>query len=206
MTIACYCRVSTSWSESSQRREIQQWLSRSRINPGSVHWFVDKQESQPSFNELEQLLSDVSRGSVRTVVVCDLDRLSCSFHRGIETIVTLLQHGARLVATSQQVDIDGRVATSTASLVRAISAMECSIHREKFMRGVHAAKAKGVYKGRKRGAVKAGVDPQRAIELKAAGLTFRQISQELGISSRTAMRYLKSHKTAPSGLPDTTSA
>ena len=54
--------------------------------------------------------------------------------------------------------------------------------------GIAAAKARGAYKGREPGARKAS--PQRAKDLRAQGLQVREIAAALGVSERTAARYL----------------
>jgi hypothetical protein len=50
------------------------------------------------------------------------------------------------------------------------------------------AKERGVYRGRRRGTTKA--PPRRALQLRGRRLTVREIATALGVSRRTALRYL----------------
>lgn len=193
MTVAVYVRVSTvSQNEAGQRREIMKWLAGNGVDPASVNWYVDKESgetlSRPNF---EQLQRDIFNGAIKTVVVYKLDRLSRSIQDGINTLCSWCQKGVRVVAVSQQIDFSGTVGQMIASVLFAVAQLETETRRERQAAGVAAAKEKGVYTGRKRGAVKAGVNPAEAIRLKELGLKQDQIAKSMGVSVRTVARYLK---------------
>ena len=61
--------------------------------------------------------------------------------------------------------------------------MEQETRRERQAAGIEAAKERGVYKGRKIGTTKAA--PQRAMNLKAIGLSNVEIANVLGVSRMT---------------------
>ena len=198
MTIACYCRVSpNSKSESAQRREINKWLVDHRINQ-PVHWFVERHGEELS--ELRQLRSDIANGAIRTIIVCSVDRLSLSFSDGVAVLSGLLEQGIRVVATSQKIDIDGKANPSAANLVTAVSQMAFELHREKHIAGIAAAKERGAFKGRKKGALKSSNGPAAVAELRATGMTYNAICQRLGLSKPTAIRYFKIAKSTPLGI------
>jgi DNA invertase Pin-like site-specific DNA recombinase len=75
-----------------------------------------------------------------------------------------------------------------AGVLFAIAEIELQHTRERQAAGIAAAKKKGVYKGREKGATKA--KPRRAKELKGQGLSAPEIAQVMGISERTVRRYL----------------
>jgi len=60
--------------------------------------------------------------------------------------------------------------------------------RERRAAGIAAAKKRGVYKGREKGATKARL--HRAKELKNQGLSALEIARAMNISERTVRRYL----------------
>ena len=62
------------------------------------------------------------------------------------------------------------------------------IRRERQTAGIQVARKKGSYKGRKKGTTKS--KPDRAKELRDKGLKVAEIAQALGVSERTAFRYL----------------
>lgn len=187
MTVACYCRVSPNGpSEATQRREIKRWLADERISPSTVLWFVDKHES--SFSELNQLRADVSNGVVKTVAVFSLDRFGKLFQHCTHVLSIICESDIRIVVTSQNLDIRG--GSNIASFVRAIAQMEVDLRREQQTTGILAGKKRGVFKGRKPGALKAGVNPSQAAELRAKGLTYNAIAEQMGVSQKTVVRYL----------------
>ena len=77
-----------------------------------------------------------------------------------------------------------------ASVLFAIAEIEREQTRERQAAGIEVAKAKGIYKGRKKGTTKA--KPKRAKELQAQGLKPPEIAKALGITDRTVFRYLSS--------------
>jgi DNA invertase Pin-like site-specific DNA recombinase len=192
MTTAVYIRVSTvGQNEAGQKREIQRWLTGNGIDPGSVRWFIDKESGdklqRPAFEELQ---SAIFNGEVRSVVVWKLDRLSRKIRDGINTLCDWCDRGLRVVSVTQQIDFNGTVGKMIASVLFAVAEMEQETRRERQAVGIAAAKERGIYSGRKAGTTKAM--PARALELRAKGLKVKEIAASLGISERTAKRYLKS--------------
>jgi DNA invertase Pin-like site-specific DNA recombinase len=193
MTVAVYARVSTEGQNlAGQKREIMKWLEGNGINSKHVQWYVDK-ESGETLNrpEFEQLQKDIFNGAIKTVVVYKLDRLSRSLRDGIDVLCDWCKKHIRVVSTSQQIDFTGAIGQMIAAVLFAVAQMETETRRERQAAGIAAAKEKGVYTGRKLGAVKAGVDPDRAMKLREKGLTNKEIAQALGVSVSSVIRYTK---------------
>ena len=195
---AIYVRISdASQNEASQKREIESWLNGNSIDRRNVRWYSDVKcgdsLDRPEFAKLQR---DIFQGLVGTVVVYRLDRLSRSLRDGINTLCDWLDKGIRLVATSQQLDFSGVTGKLIASVLFAISELEQGTRRERQAAGIAAAKENGVYKGRKKGATKKGVDTTRAIELRNNGLKHEEIAQALGVSLSTVRRYLRREREA----------
>lgn len=193
MTVAIYVRVSTaSQNEAGQRREIMKWLAGNGVDKGSVHWYVDKESgdtlNRPNF---EQLQKDVFAGVVKTIVVYKLDRISRSLRDGIGTLCDWCERGIRVVSVTQQIDFTGTVGKLIASVLFAVAQMEQETRRERQNAGIAAAKERGIYTGRKPGAVKAGVNPDEAIKLREKGLSKPQIARAMGVSVSSVDRYLR---------------
>jgi DNA invertase Pin-like site-specific DNA recombinase len=196
MTVAVYIRVSTSsLSEAGQMRGITKWLTRKRINPEAVVWYVDN-ESDGTLTrpEFEQLQRDIFNGAIKTVVVYKLDRLSRSLQDGVDTLCSWCKQGIRVVSTSQQIDFTGTIGQLIAAVLSAVAEMEINTRRESQAAGIAVAKEKGIYRGRKKGAVKAGVDVSKASKLIAKGLSIEETAKILGVSARTVYRYLDQTK------------
>jgi len=190
---AIYVRVSTvGQNAEGQKREIERWLNGNSVDRQKVKWYLDKSTgdnlARPAF---ESLQSDVFQGLVGTVVVWKLDRLSRTLRDGINTLCDWLDKGIRVVATSQQLDFSGTVGKLIASVLFAVAELEQSTRRERQTVGIAAAKERGVYKGRSKGCMKAGIDPKRAATLQQQGLTKHEIAKAMGVSLSSVRRYIK---------------
>ncbi len=190
MGIAVYLRTSSDKGQrtDSQRTEIEKYLMQHRLT--DVQWYEDKDASgvtiqRPSFQRLEEA---IFRGEVDTVIVFRLDRLSRSFAEGVAVITKWCNQGIRLIAVTQQIDLNGTVGQLVAGVLFAVAEMEHEAIRERQQAGIEVAKTKGVYRGRKKGTYKASA--QRAKALRAKGLTLQEIAAALGVSRSTIVNYL----------------
>ena len=190
MTTAAYVRVSTvGQNEAGQRRKVREWLKGNGAN--KVRWYVDKATGDNLDRpEFEKLQADIFNGTVKTVVVFKLDRLSRDLADGINTLTNWLEKGVRIVSVTQQLDFSGATGKLAAAVLFAVAEMEQETRRERQAVGIAVAKEKGVYTGRKAGAVKKGVKPARAKQLRKQGLTYPEIAEAMGISQSTVRRYL----------------
>jgi DNA invertase Pin-like site-specific DNA recombinase len=75
-----------------------------------------------------------------------------------------------------------------ASVLFGLAEIESEFRRERQAAGIAVAKERGIYRGRQCGTTKAS--PCRAQELRGRGLTVQEIATALGVSRRTAWRYL----------------
>ncbi len=186
--IGCYVRVSTvGQNEKGQRAEIQRWLTGNGVQ--GVKWYVDRESGdtldRPAFDRLQ---ADVFNGTIQTVVVWKLDRLSRSLRDGIDTLCDWLSRGVRLVSVTQQLDFSGPAGKMIAAVLFAVAEMEQQTRRERQAVGIAVAKANGVYKGRVPGSTKA--DASRASQLRRQGLTDGEIASALNVTRRTVQRYV----------------
>jgi DNA invertase Pin-like site-specific DNA recombinase len=188
--IACYCRVSSARQKTdSQKPEIRRWLDGNRIDPSTVGWFEDKETGKtlkrPAFDRLQKA---VFTGAVTTVVVWKLDRISRGQRDGVNLLADWCERGVRVVAVTQQIDLSGTVGRMVASVLFGLAEIETEYRRERQAAGIAEAKKRGVYRGREHGTTKA--PSRRARELRGRGLTVQEIATALGVSLRTAFRYL----------------
>ena len=187
--VSCYVRVSTvGQNEAGQRREIEQWLEGNGIN--GVRWYVDRASGDNLDRpEFERLQADIFAGTVGTVIVWKLDRLSRTIRDGLSVLCDWCDKGLRIVSTTQQIDLSGTVGKMIAAVLFGVAEMESENRRERQRAGIDAAKERGVYVGRKHGTLKH--DPARAKELRDSGLTLAEVASALGVSRMTVCRYLK---------------
>lgn len=188
--IACYCRVSCHRQKNdSQKAEIERWLKSNEISLSSVQWFEDK-DSGKSIKRLafDRMQQAIFKGAIKTVVVWKLDRISRRQLDGVNLLAGWCERGIRVVAVTQQIDLNGAIGRMIASVMFGLAEIEMEYRRERQAAGIAVAKSKGIYQGRLKGTTKA--KPTRAKELRNRGLTVPEIANALGISQRTVFRYL----------------
>ena len=190
MTIACYCRTSTTRQKNdSQIAEIEKWLAAHGFDAAQVEWFIDQESGKtlkrPAFERLQRAIFS---GQVKTVVVWKLDRLSRRLKDGVNVLADWCEKGIKVVVVTQQIELDGPVGRMIAALLLGLAEIELEYRRERQMAGIEVARKKGVFLGRQQGTTKA--KPERAIELRQRGLKPAEIAQALGTSERTVLRYL----------------
>lgn len=188
--IAAYLRVSTKdQNTGSQKAEINQWRRGNGIRSDAVTWYED-QESGSTLRrpEFERLQADIFAGKVKTVIVWKLDRISRKMRDGMNVLADWTDRGVRVVSVTQQLDLTGIVGRIIASVLFGLAEIDLQNMKDRRRAGVAVAKARGAYKGRQPGARKA--DRYRARELQEKGLKPAEIANALGISERTAFRYL----------------
>lgn len=186
--IAAYIRVSTvGQNERGQRAEIRKWLEGNGHT--DVRYYVDKESGdtldRPAFRRLQ---ADVFKGSIKTVVVWKLDRLSRSIIDGLNVLADWCARGVRVVSVTQQLDFNGTVGKMLAAIFFALGEMEQQTRKERQAVGIALARQEGKYKGRKAGTTKA--DSRRAVQLRKQGLTDDEIASALRVTRRTVQRYL----------------
>jgi DNA invertase Pin-like site-specific DNA recombinase len=149
--VAVYCRVSSFDQEKglrSQERALKEYCANHGFK--NLIWYRDKvtgsKTSRPGFNRMQRAIFD---GKVDTVVCWKLDRLSRSLKDGINTLVTWLENGVRVISITQQLDFSGAVGQMVASVLFAVAAMERENLRENTKRGIAAARARGVKLGKR---------------------------------------------------------
>ncbi len=140
---------------------------------------------RPAFERMQRAIFE---GTVRTVVVWKLDRLSRRQHEGITLLADWCERDLRVVVVTQQIDLRGALGRMVASVLFGLAEIELEYGRERQAAGIAAAKKRGVYRGRQKGTTKAR--PRRAIVLRNLSLTVPEIANALQVSERTIFRYL----------------
>lgn len=132
---------------------------------------------------LDTLLEFLRPGDV--VVVTRIDRLARSM-RDLQNIVHEIKtKGADLRAIEQPIDTGTAAGKAFLDMLGVFAEFETNLRRERQMEGIAAAKARGVYKGRKRTLT---LDAIKALQ--AQGLRPFQIAKELGCARSSVYRLM----------------
>jgi DNA invertase Pin-like site-specific DNA recombinase len=193
--IAIYYRVSTDKQDlDSQKVAIDRWLLELPKKPKTVHIIKDegisgKHENRPGYKEL--LVLAVQR-KIDTIVVYRLDRLSRNATVAIKTLLELDEYGVGFISVTQPVLNLGHSNPFRRTMLAAFAEI-AEIERDTIVArvrsGLEAAKRRGVVLG---APVKVTDDlVVKARELRAAGRSYKDISEELDVSVGSIHKALK---------------
>ena len=139
--------------------------------------------SRAGRTELQTILEFIRAGDA--LVVVKLDRLGRSTRDVLNLVHELESKGAALRVLEPEIDTsrpEGRIILTTLSMV---AEMELTFIKERQRAGIAAAKAKGIYKGRKR-----SIDRQTLYQLCKEGIGATEIARRLGISRASVYKVL----------------
>jgi len=186
LRVALYARVSTSNGHQDpemQLREQREFCSRRgwQIVGEYVDHMSGSKDSRP---ELNRLMADAAQRKIDAVLVWKLDRFGRSLRHLVNTIAELEALGVAFVSLRDNLDLSTPSGRLMFHVISAMAEFERSLIQERVRAGLRNARAKGKRLGRPRAVVDAG----RISSLRAAGASWRAISQELGIGVATAYR------------------
>ena len=134
--------------------------------------------------ELRLLLDFLHPGD--TLVVTRIDRLARSLKDLQDIVHELKAKGVALRATEQPVDTGSAAGQAFLAMLGVFAEFETNLRRERQLEGIRAAKAKGVYKGRR-----PSIDPAEVRRLRdTEGLGASAIARRLGIGRASVYRVL----------------
>ena len=134
-------------------------------------------------SELQVLLDFLRSGD--TLVVTRVDRLARSIRDLQDIVHELHERGVTLKATEQPIDTRTASGKAFLDMLGVFAEFETNLRRERQLEGIAAAKARGVYKGRKRSIDEVGVR-----RLRSQGLGPTAIARQLGIGRASVYRAL----------------
>src|SRR3982750_512348 len=127
-----------------------------------------------------------------TLIVHSMDRLARNVEDMLRMVRELTSNGVAVEFVKERLTFRGKDApmdTLMLTMLSAFAAFERSLIRERQREGITIAKAKGVYKGRKRSLTSDQVKHARS--LIAKGTQKATIARDLGISRETLYQYLR---------------
>jgi DNA invertase Pin-like site-specific DNA recombinase len=188
MKAAIYARVSTSDQHNEiQIRELTEFIARRGWEVAGV--YEDEISGAKSRRPgLDRLMEDARLHRFDAVVVWKLDRFGRSVIDLVGRLHDLESYGVRFVTASQGIDTDASNPTSRllTHILAAVAEFERELIKERVSAGLRNARAKGTRIGRPRRVF----DRQKAMDLRAQGMSGPQIAKELGIGYGTVIRGL----------------
>lgn len=196
MRVAIYSRVST--SHHGQDPQIQQWELRRYCEARGfqiAHEIVDHgyggaTDQRPG---LKELMSLARARKIDAVIVLKLDRLFRSLRHLVTTLEEFDALGIKFIAVKDNVDWTTPAGRFFVQILGSFAELERSILRERTVLGLENARRKGKTLGRPR----IGKDDDIR-QLKADGLTDREVQEKLKVSKGAIYRAIHSSPKTPS--------
>jgi DNA invertase Pin-like site-specific DNA recombinase len=200
MRIGLYARVSTLHN---QHPEMQ--LAELREYADLRGWkivgeYVDNgvsgsKESRP---ELNRLMADAHRRKFDAVLCSKVDRFGRSLKHLVNALADLDAYGVAFISLRDNLDLTTPTGRLMFQVIGAMAEFERALIQERVRSGLKNAVARGKRLGRP----KRTVDAARIIALRAAGASWREVAEQMGIGVGTACRALQSpSKNPPKSAP-----
>ena len=149
--------------------------------------------SRKGRSELETIMQFLHAGD--ELVVLRLDRLGRSTRDVLNLVHELDEKGASLRILEPEVTTAGSMGRMVITILGMVADMELKFIKDRQRAGIDAAKAEGVYKGRKK-----NVDDAEIRKRIAAGATKAAVARELNVSRMTIYRALKGYAALPESI------
>ena len=127
------------------------------------------------------MLADAHRRRFDVVIVWRFDRFARSVSHLLRALETFKALGIDFVSYSEQMDTSTPAGKMVFTVLGAVAELERSLIAERVRAGLRNARAKGKRLGRPR----VSVDAARIATLRASGLSWPKIADELGVSVGT---------------------
>lgn len=190
MKTAVYMRVSTDdQSISMQKQEISTFLENRGITDAQIYSDEGISGVTDDRPHLKALKNDLKLGKIELLVIWKLDRLFRSLTQLLAFLNELKERNVKLISIKDNIDLTTPSGVLMMQLIGAFAEFERNIIMERTRAGQKAAKARGVKFGRP---TKIGTALEHKIlELRNQGLTFKKISNALGVSEASACYVVK---------------
>jgi len=189
MRVGLYARVSTHNGQQDpemQLRDLREYCAQRswEVSGEYVDHISGSKDKRP---ELDRLMADAYRRRFAAVVVWKFDRFARSVSHLLRALEMFRALGIEFVSLSEQVDTSTPMGKLVFTMLGAVAELERSLIVERVKAGLRNARAKGKRLGRPRVSISAA----RIQDLRAEGMSLRDIATRCRVSKTTVIRSLK---------------
>lgn len=184
MRCAIYARVSTKKQETEmQLHDLRQFVRAMQYE--SVE-YIEKASSVKHRPVFEQMLQDARSRKFDTILVWKVDRFARSMKQFVDTVLDLDRVGVSVRSVTQNVSSDQKdpMGKFVLGLFGLLAELERAMIVERVKAGVAEAKRQGKHCGRPAKVF----HRDQAVDLRAAGMSWREIARRLGVDQTTVRR------------------
>ncbi|MFZ0732187.1 MAG: recombinase family protein [Candidatus Sulfotelmatobacter sp.] len=186
--VAVYIRVSTGDQNAEmQRNELTEYAQFRKWEVAETYsdTMSGAKDRRPA---LDRLMGDAKRGKFDVVAVWRFDRFARSTSHLLRALEEFAALGIDFLSLKESIDTSTPTGKMIFTVLGAVAELERSTIRERVVAGQKAAKRRGVRFGRPT----VSVDTDRALKLRKQGLSWRDISAEVGVPKDTLIRHCES--------------
>ena len=140
---------------------------------------------------LDALMADARRGLFDVVVVFRFDRFARSVKQLILALDEFRSLGIDFVSCRESLDTSAPMGKAMFTIIAALAELERGVIQERVISGLEYARQYGTKSGRPIGRPKAIFPRDRVTELRAQGLSGREIAHRLGVGEGTVRRAMR---------------
>lgn len=176
---ALYVRTSTDKQQTgleAQKRALEDYCNKYGITDFEVYsdsGVSGTKEKRPALN---QLMEDIDQGKISAVIVYSFSRFARSVSHLMQAMDVFKKRNVDFVSLTENIDTKTPMGKAMFVIISAISALERDLIAERVKNGMVNARAKGKQIGRPE-----SVPLESIKSLRKKGLTYRQISEVLGV-------------------------
>jgi DNA invertase Pin-like site-specific DNA recombinase len=167
-----------------QLREVREYCERRGWTIAGEYVDVGISGSKEKRPQLDKLMADAHRRRFDAVIVWKFDRFARSVWHLLRALEAFNALGVGFVSLSESLDTSTPAGKMVFTVLGAVAELERSLIAERVRAGLRNARAKG----KRLGLPRRVVDASRIASLRAAGLGWRKISQELRVGVGTLYR------------------
>ncbi len=185
--VALYARVSTLNGQQDpemQLSELREYATRRALS--IYEEYVDQgvsgsKESRPA---LDRLMTDAQKCKFDAILVWKIDRFGRSLKHLVNSLADLSAYGIAFISLRDNLDLSTPSGRLMFQIIGAMAEFERALIQERVRAGLRNAKAKGKRIGRPRQLV----DSSKVLKLRANGVSWREVAQQLGLGTGTVYR------------------
>jgi DNA invertase Pin-like site-specific DNA recombinase len=191
MRTAIYARVSTKdQSCELQIRDLKSYCAARGFEAVREYVDVGQSGAKDSRPELNKLMDDARKRQFDAIVVWRFDRFARSTKHLLLALEEFRSLGIQFISYQENIDTSSPLGQALFTIVSAVAQLERDLIRERVSAGIRNARANGKQLGRP----SRTVNRREILELRAHGMSLRQIATKLGLGYGTVReRLLTSH-------------
>lgn len=187
---ALYMRVSTKNGQTTETQALALYEYASHRGFEVVEEYRDEgiSGSKDSRPALDKLIREARARKFDVVIVARFDRFARSVSHLLRALEEFSHLGVDFVSLSESIDTSTPMGKMIFTVLGAVAELERNLIRERVAMGISRARKQGKALGRPR----VEVDPRQVAGLRARGLSWNQIAEQLNIGRGTAERAFRS--------------